>query len=179
MASVCTGALTVATAPIATDRGAAPAPVLSKEERKQAKKKQPVTSFRFQTGDVAAICDLMYAMRDLTKTVRFHVTHEGVRIAEEACQENLFLFANFWAERFTSFEAVGASTISFYPEHLHKFLNSHQQRDIMICEFSSKNETKMFIKKYPDGSHCMEESYEIPLLLAEPLQYEAPMYSGL
>lgn len=138
------------------------------------KSKAPVSGFKFKTGDVAAICDLMYGLRDLVQTVRFHVTEEGIKIGEDACMENLFLFANFRAERFTEFECSGECTICFYPEYMHKILNSHQQRDVMMCEYSSKKDRVVRITKYPHGEESCVETYEIPLLLANPSQYVAP-----
>jgi len=132
-------------------------------------------SFKFQTGDVAAICNLMYGLRDLVKTVRFHITDKGIKIGETACQDNLFLFANFMADRFNSYECKGGEcTICFYPEHLHKVLNNHQQRDVMTCEYSSKKETRLKITKFPHGDDSLVETYEIPLLLASPDEYNAP-----
>lgn len=136
--------------------------------------KKDHSSFLFQTGDVAAICDLMYGLRDLVETVRFNVTEEGINIGETACQDNLFLFARFLAERFTKFKCVGETTISFYPEHLHKVLNNHQQRDVMVCEFTSKKEARLLITKYPHGDDTTVEEYEIPLLAEEPMLFSSP-----
>ena len=136
--------------------------------------KKQYDTFKFQTGDVAAMCNFMYGLRDLVKQVRFHVTPKGIKIGEAACQDNLFLFASFLAERFTLFECTGETTICFYPEHMHRVLNNHQQRDVMTCEYSSKKETKLIITKMPHGDEHMVESYEIPLLAGEPDEYESP-----
>ncbi len=143
-------------------------------EKRAGKPVMAPNTFKFQTGDVAAMCNFMYGLRDLVKTVRFHVTPKGIKIGEAACQDNLFLFANFLAERFTMFECQGESTICFYPEHMHKVLNNHQQRDVMTCQFSSANEEVLMITKVPQGDERLIEEYAIPLLAGEPDEYESP-----
>lgn len=138
------------------------------------KKSKPLEGFELQTGDIAAICNIMYGLKDLVKTVKFNITKEGIRMGERACQDNLFLFADFKAERFDKFECTSPCTICFLPEHMHMILASHQQRDVMIWRFDRSDDRWLYVRRLSEGKEEVEQNYQIPLLLTDMPSYEAP-----
>lgn len=149
--------------------------------------------FFFKTSDVAAMCNIMYALRDLVENMRFMVSKGGIKMGETACADNMFLFAKFKEKHFTFFECTPLSpdnvdkdggdndeskkiTISFEPSDVYKVLRSNQQRDTMVWLYdaSKKRDNTLVIIKYTSEAGTMESRYELPLLNLEPTSYEAP-----
>lgn len=152
--------------------------------------------FFFKTSDVAALCNMMYALRDLINDVRFVVSKSGIKVGETACADNMFLFAKFMAKHFTFFECTPPAKrsvandeeedsnpdsiiIAFDPRELYKILRNNQQRDTMIWIY---NDTKrnsagcgmLSVIKYPHEDGSMESRYDMNLLDLKANSYEAP-----
>lgn len=109
----------------------------------------------------------MYAMRDIKKVVRFLFSAEGIQIREQACQENLFIFASFKADRFRTYKTTGEGVICFLPEYLYVVLANHSQRDEVAVTFNHKKDRRMLIEVFRDGNENIVQRYELPLLLLE------------
>lgn len=150
--------------------------------------------FFFKTSDVAAMCNIVYALRDLLENMRFMVSKGGIKMGETACADNMFLFAKFKEKHFTFFECTppppdnvdkdgddngepGKITISFEPSDVYKVLRSNQQRDTMVWLYDAskkRGNNTLTIIKYTSEAGTMESRYELPLLDLEPTSYEAP-----
>lgn len=151
----------------------------------------------FKTSDVAAVCDLMYGFRDLVNEVCFVFNKKGVKLGESACADNLFLFGNFPAKRFTHYccnpRPVGEKltdkggegdwddeeeddkvVVAFEPRKVNSLLNNHQQRDTMIWLYDETKPDTLIILRYPHEDGYMESRYEMKLLQMEETGYRAP-----
>ena len=116
--------------------------------------KCPKQGFIFQTSDVCALADLMYGLKDLLTTARLVVTKDCVKFGENACDDNVHLFATFPADRFTRYECTGRFIISFDPSFIHKLLGNNGQRDVVVFRYDFK---KPFELKVGSLTHFPEK----------------------
>lgn len=128
--------------------------------------------FRFQTNNVSAICGLMFGLQELVETARFQIDEKGIALSEAACQDNLYLYANFQRDRFITFEVSEPITICFVPKHIYKILNTSTKTwELTEWSYNKKKADTLVISRV-SGDH--EETFEIRLPKDDGDIYKAP-----
>lgn len=128
--------------------------------------------FRFQTNNVNAMCSLMYGLQELVDTARFKITSTGITLSESACQNNLYIYANFSKDRFMAFETSEEITICFIPKHIYKILNTSTKTWEMTEWSYNKKKADTLIISRVSGEY--EETFEIKLPKDDSKIYKAP-----
>jgi hypothetical protein len=134
---------------------------------------KPLHDFDFITANAGALRGLMYAMRDLRKSVRFIFDATGIQISEQACCDSLCIFANFRADRFNKYTATGPGVISFQPEQLYAVLSNHRQSDKIRMRFDHKRERELDISIIHEDE-SIDQDYTLQLPVALSSVFEAP-----
>lgn len=142
-------------------------------------------SFTMRTSDVSSLRSLMHAARDLVQEIRICFSEEGLQISEQACQDNLFMFAMFRAEKFEYFRATGKGQVCFRPKFMCDFLTNRQQRDVLEWSFgtappgvktTSKHQRpdRMLMRILQDGEELSVWEVWVPLVQRSTEIYESP-----
>lgn len=129
--------------------------------------------FYAKTQDIAAINDLMNALKNLINVVHLRVNKEGIQITEEGCCGEMFLAIKLFAKRFTEYRCDGEYIIAFEPRNMHTILNTHNKRDVLIFEYDEKKEYKLIVKRLTENNSCIEEVFQMDLLKSTPEDVEA------
>mmetsp|Transcript_18506 Transcript_18506/g.32824 ORF Transcript_18506/g.32824 Transcript_18506/m.32824 type:complete len:292 (-) Transcript_18506:21-896(-) len=138
----------------------------------QTPNKKKMEELFLKTPDVQSVSSLMYAAIDLVQRVHVAFDAGGLRISEEACQGNMFMFASLRAENFEEYTCKGAGVLCFNPEHLYRVLSNRQQRDVMTWTYKAPRRA-LVINVQSDDDGTLHE-YTIPLENDLGESFEAP-----